>query len=45
MMFDNHMQSTPGRAALLSGRSLSGLAVAFLTLDAAIKLIPLSVVT
>ena len=42
MTFDNATRSS---AAVWSGRILSGLAVAFLTLDGVVKLVPLSVVT
>ena len=38
------MSEPPGRAALVTGWVLSGLLIAFLILDAAIKLVPLQVV-
>ena len=45
MTIDKATTAPGGNAAVLSGRVLSGLAVAFLTLDGVIKLVPLSVVT
>ena len=42
---DNATPVPAGRTAIWSGRILSGLVIAFLTLDGAIKLVPLSVVT
>ncbi|MBX9651147.1 MAG: DoxX family protein [Xanthobacteraceae bacterium] len=42
---DNATPASAGRMAIWSGRVLSGLVVALLTLDGAIKLVPLSVVT
>jgi hypothetical protein len=38
------MREPPGRAALIAGWLLSGLLIAFLLFDAAIKLVPLQVV-
>lgn len=45
MTFDKPTPATTKSAAVWSGRMLSGLAVAFLTLDGVMKLVPLSVVT
>ena len=42
---DNATSAPARRTAIWSGRILSGLVIAFLTLDGAIKLVPLSVVT
>lgn len=47
MTYANCQTTAPmtNRAAVWSGLLLSGLAMAFLTLDGAMKLVPLSVVT
>lgn len=45
LTFDKATPAPAGSAAVWSGRILSGVAAAFLTLDGVMKLVPLSVVT